>query len=53
MLACDRCGARMRVIAQVREGAIVKKILRHLGLRDAPLPVSPSRGPTEQQLALC
>ena len=50
VLPCERCGGRMRVIAQLSEGPAVLKILRHLGRNDSPLPLSPARGPPEDEL---
>ena len=32
VLACPRCGSRMRLIATIEDPAVVKKILNHLGL---------------------
>ena len=42
-LACPRCGGRMRVIATVRDPAVVRAILAPLGL--APGPDSPGPAP--------
>ena len=37
---CPRCGREMKMIALIDEGAVIEKILRHLGLwRRAALPV--------------
>ena len=46
MLACPRCGGRLRVLAAVQDPAVVRAILSHLGL--APDPASP--GPAPPQL---
>jgi uncharacterized protein YbaR (Trm112 family) len=43
VLACPRCGGRLRVIATVQDPAVVRAILAHLGL--APGPDSP--GPAQ------
>jgi hypothetical protein len=32
VLACSRCGGRMRLIATVEDPAIIRRILAHLGL---------------------
>jgi hypothetical protein len=41
VLACPRCGGRLRAIATVQDQAVVRAILAHLGL--APGPDSPGR----------
>ena len=45
VLACPRCGGRLRLIATVEDPAVVSKILAHLGLlhpTDSPGPAPPS-----------
>ena len=32
MLACPRCGGRLRLIALIEEAAVIGRILRHLGV---------------------
>ena len=45
VLACERCGGRMRLIALINEAAVIERILRHLGLpTETPAP-RPARGP--------
>lgn len=44
VLACQRCGGRMRVIAFVKERAAIKKVLAHLGLPATGPPARPARG---------
>lgn len=44
VLACARCGGRLRVISVVEDPPVIEKILRHLGLPHVPLPTSPARG---------
>lgn len=45
VLACPRCGGRMRLIALIEQAAVVQRILRHLGLpSDVPEP-RPARAP--------
>ena len=45
VLACGRCGGRLRLIALIEEAAVIGKILRHLGLpTDIPAP-RPARAP--------
>ena len=41
ILACGRCGGRMKVLAVIEEQPVIEKILRHLGL---PHVTSPARG---------
>jgi hypothetical protein len=45
VLACPRCGGRLRVIATVQDPAVVRAILAHLGL--APSPDSPGPAPPQ------
>ena len=41
VLACPRCGGRLRLIALIEEAAVNQRILRHLGLPSAiPAPRS-------------
>jgi hypothetical protein len=50
VLACPRCGGRLRLIALIKEAAVIGRILRHLGVpteMPAPRPAAPrwrSRG---------
>jgi len=45
VLACPGCGGRLRLVSTIERRAVVKKILRHLGLpADAPEP-APRRHP--------
>ena len=37
VLACPRCGGRMRVLATLEAPTVVQKILTHLGLPAAPV----------------
>jgi hypothetical protein len=45
VLACPRCGGRLRVIATVQDPAVVRAILAHLGL--TPGPDSPGPAPPQ------
>jgi len=47
VLACPKCPGRMEIIALLEKPCAVRAILRHLGLRDSPLPVTRSRGPPQ------
>ena len=45
VLACPRCGGRLRLIALIEEAAVIDRILRHLGLpTELPVP-RPARAP--------
>lgn len=45
VLACDRCGGRLRLVALIEETAVIGRILRHLGLpTEVPSP-RPARAP--------
>ena len=45
VLACPRCGGRLRLIALIEEAAVIDRILRHLGVpTETPAP-RPARAP--------
>jgi hypothetical protein len=45
VLACPRCGGRLRLIALIEASAVARRILTHLGLAaDVPRP-TPARAP--------
>jgi hypothetical protein len=45
VLACDRCGGRLRLIALIRQAEVIGRILTHLGV-PAELPTPrPARSP--------
>ena len=45
VLACERCGGRLRLIALIEQAIVIQRILRHLGLpAEVPDP-QPSRAP--------
>jgi hypothetical protein len=45
VLACPRCGGRLRLIALIVEAAVIDRILRHLGVpTEIPAP-RPARAP--------
>ena len=45
VLACPRCGGRLRLIALIEEASVIERILRHLGLpTEIPEP-RPARAP--------
>jgi uncharacterized protein YbaR (Trm112 family) len=35
VLACPRCGGRLRLVALIQQASVIKRILRHLGLPTA------------------
>jgi hypothetical protein len=45
VLACPRCGGRLRLIALVEDAAVIDRILRHLGLPTAVPTPRPARAP--------
>ena len=45
VLACSRCGGRLRLIALIEEAAVIRRILRHLGLAETVPTPSPARAP--------
>ena len=50
ILACPRCGARLRVIATVQDPLVVQAILAHLAPSGAPAPPGPAAPPLCQLL---
>jgi hypothetical protein len=45
VLACPRCGGRLRLVALIEEAAVIERILRHLGVpTEVPAP-RPARPP--------
>jgi hypothetical protein len=45
VLACPRCGGRLRLIALIEEAAVIVRILRHRGLPTDLPAARPARGP--------
>lgn len=45
VLACPRCGGRLRLIALIEAPAVARRILRHLGLPIEVPPLAPPRAP--------
>jgi len=39
------CAGRLKLVAQIQEGAVIRRILRHLGLPDVVPEMRPSRAP--------
>jgi hypothetical protein len=44
-LLCPRCSHEMRIVSLIDERAVIERILRHLGLWDQGMRVSPTTGP--------
>jgi len=44
-LVCPICGGQMRLIANIPEGAQIRKILNHIGVDCEPPRITPARGP--------
>jgi hypothetical protein len=48
VLACGKCGGRLKLIALIDQPAVIEKILSHLGLpTEGPRPF-PARAPPEE-----
>ena len=43
VLACPRCGSRMRILAAIEDPVVARKILDSLGLPSRAPPVAPAR----------
>ena len=50
-LSCPCCGGRRKLIALLTDGAVVRKILEHLGLPTTAPSLAPARAPPEPELA--
>ena len=45
VLACARCGGRLRLVALIQSPAVITRILRHLHLPEARPTMRPARDP--------
>ena len=45
VLACPRCGNRMRLLATIEDPRVVARILTHLGLPSVPVRADPAQPP--------
>ena len=45
VLACPRCAGRLKLVALIQDGAVIRRMLRHLGLPDVVPEMRPSRAP--------
>jgi hypothetical protein len=45
VLVCPRCAGRLKLVALIQDGAVIQRILRHLGLPDVVPAMRPSRAP--------
>lgn len=62
VLACPRCGGRLRLIALVEEARVIRRILDHLGVpsevpaarpsRAPPIAFEPSDDPVEDEMTI-
>jgi hypothetical protein len=50
VFCCPKCAGRRRVLAWLTEGAILRRILRHLHLPELPPPLAPARAAPQQAL---
>ena len=51
VLACDRCGGRLRILATIRPPETTRKMLDHLGLPSRPPPLAPAASSQELPFA--
>ncbi len=51
VLTCPCCGAKRKLIALINDGAVVRKILAHLGLPTEPPRLAPARAPPQVEFA--
>lgn len=51
VLACPRCGGRLRVVATIQDPAVVRTILAHLKLAPGPDPPGPAPPPLDHPAA--
>ena len=50
VFCCPKCAGRRRVLAYLTQGAVLRRILRHLHLPDLPPPLAPAREAPQQAL---
>jgi len=51
VLACPRCGGRLRLVALIEDASVVRRILRHLGLpTEVPEPRPARAAPCEPEV---
>ena len=50
MLICPRCQGKMRLVAMVKEGKALEKILTHIGIDPTPPKLAPARAPPQLEL---
>lgn len=48
---CPACGDRLRVLAFITDLDVTTRILDHLGLASAPIPIAPARAPPQETFA--
>lgn len=51
VLVCPWCGGKRNLIALITDGAVVRRILEHLGLPTSAPTLAPARSPPELELA--
>ena len=51
VLTCPWCAGKRKLIALVTDGAVVRRILEHLGLPTADTVLAPARSPPELEFA--
>jgi len=44
---CGVCGGKVKIIAAIKEGEVIKKILDHIGLPSVPPEIALARGPSD------
>jgi len=44
---CGICGGKVKIIAAIKEGEVIKKILDHIGLPSVPPEIASARGPPD------
>lgn len=47
VMACEKCGGRMKFLALIEDPAVIRKILDHLGLPPEPPRPRPARPPPD------
>ena len=52
VLACPRCGGRLRLVALIGQASVVQRILRHLGLPTQVPEPRPARAPPRRHETL-
>ena len=47
--ACSKCGGKLKLISLIKDPAVIRPILEHVGLPTELPPVAPARSPPQRE----